>query len=545
MKTVKIFENLFDNIQLINLEKNAVLAISDKKTADDFETLKKALADEGFAPYAEKDEGGNTFATFTDGNTVTNISYTPFEGRLGLICDPYTALPPKEDEFEKVATPLITQVRNPYYVCDCGMTYIIRLEDGRFVIIDGGEGEYDEVEHTMDILHSQNVLDGKPVIAAWFITHAHSDHFNGLVQIMDKHGDEIAVERLVYDWSVPSLTCAMSPLGDFNRVVESMKDTEIITAHSGQVYNLAGTTFEILYSCEDLYPEFIRTLNDTSIVFRMTMNGRRVMWLGDNMGQAADYISKKYPAELLKCEFLQVGHHGYWGGSQKFHEMLDPEVLLWPCPDFWYQEIKDWDCNRFFKESRNIKHKFICGQKEVVIDMTKPVSDNNPYEKNGGTILSESFDGKSVYGLHMSHITGGSTGYAPAKAEFLDNGLKLTSGIARSVLELIQPGFVDGEKKVTLKLKGRAEQTCGSVGFVFNNPHPTVWSEIKALRLDPEAGSEFDYTLMLDYENGCGTLYDGDKLVKNIAFVKQDRPCGIYLVMQNTSVLLNKLTVTR
>jgi len=545
MDIISVYKEFFENSEIISLEKEAVLLIAKEQTADSFDAAKNKAAQCGYTLYAEKNEGKNLFVTFTDGDTVLNISYTDFENKIRIILDKGNALPPKECEYESVAAPLITQVRNPYFVCDCGMTYIIRLADGRFVIIDGGEGEYDEIEHTMEILREQNVLEGKPVIAVWFITHAHSDHFNGLVQLMDKHGDDVTVERLVYDWSVPSLTCAMSPLGDFNRVVESMKNTEIITARSGQVYNLAGTTFEILYACEDLYPDFIKTLNDTSIVFRMTMNGRRVMWLGDNMGQAADYITKKYSAELLKCEFLQVGHHGYWGGSQKLHEMMDPEVLLWPCPDFWYQEIKDWDCNRFFKESKNIKHKLICGQKEVTLDMTKPVAENKPYEKNGDTILSESFDSGSVYGLHMSHITGGSTGYASAKAEFLDNGLSLTSGNAKSVLELVQPGFVEGEKKVSLELRGRMVQSCGKIGFVFNNPHPTVWNEIKALWLNIESGTEFDYTLTLDYEKGSGALYDGDKLVKNIAFIKQERPCGIYLVMQKSEIILDKFTFVR
>ena len=543
MNYTVLFNKLFENALIMSLEKNAELAISGEKTKNDYDSLKLSLIQNGCKLYTEKSEGDNLFATFTDAENVINISFTPFENKIRLIWDKTTLLPPKDSDFEKVATPLITQVRNPYFVCDCGMTYIIRLEDGRFVIIDGGEGEYDEIEHTMDILRTQNVLEGKPVIAVWFITHAHSDHFNGLVQLMDKHGDDITVERLVYDWSVPSLTCAMSPLGDFNRVVEAMKNTEIITARSGQVYNLAGTTFEILFACEDLYPDFIKTLNDTSIVFRMTMNGRRVMWLGDNMGQAADYITKKYSAELLKCEFLQVGHHGYWGGSQKLHEMMDPEVLLWPCPDFWYQEIKDWDCNRFFKESQNIKHKLVCGQKEITLDMTKPVEENKPYEKNGDTILSESFDGGSVYGLHMSHITGGSTGYASAKAEFSDNGLKLTSGGARSVLELVQPGFVEGEPKITLELSGSAENKCGVLGLVFNNPHPTVWSDIKLLKLD--ADGRFNYTLELDYNNGSGTLYESGKPVKNIRFVKQDRACGIYLVMKNSEIILDKFSLLR
>ena len=543
MKIVKAFENLFENSQIINLEKNAVLAKAKDVSASDYQELCRNLENNGYVLYADKCEGENLFATYTGNGYILNVSFTSFEGTVRLICDNGDCLPPAKCEYESVTTPLITQVRNPYFMCDCGMTYVIRLEDGRFVLIDGGEGEYDEIEHTMDILNEQNVLEENPVIAAWFITHAHGDHFFGFNQIMDKYGDKIIVERLVYNWSVPEKTGPMSPLGDFNRVVESMNDTDIITARTGQVYSFAGTDFEILYSCEDLYPEFIRTLNDTSIVFRMTMNGRRVMWLGDNMGQAADYITKKYSAEQLKCEMLQVGHHGYWGGSQKFHEMMNPEVLLWPCPDFWYQEIKDWDCNRFFKESKNINYKFIGGQKEVTIDMTKPVTGNAPYAKNGDVIADESFGGRSVYHLNMSHITGGSTGYAPVRAEVFDDNMKFTSGDAKSLLELLQPGYVEDEKKVTLYLSGDIYKNDGIFGLVFNNAHPTVWNDIKLMKL--ESDGSFEYVLEIDYENGKGALYNDGKLVKNISFVKQDRACGIYLVMQRTEVSLNKLTVKR
>ena len=76
----------------------------------------------------------------------------------------------------KTIAPLITQVRTSYFSVDCGMAYIIRLGDGSFVIIDGNIGEYDEPERIMELLDGQNLTDGKPRIAAWFITHFHGDH---------------------------------------------------------------------------------------------------------------------------------------------------------------------------------------------------------------------------------------------------------------------------------------------------------------------------------------------------------------------------------
>ena len=48
-------------------------------------------------------------------------------------------------------TPLLTQVRTAYFSADCGMAYIMRMCDGKFVLIDSNWGEYEEPEHLLGI----------------------------------------------------------------------------------------------------------------------------------------------------------------------------------------------------------------------------------------------------------------------------------------------------------------------------------------------------------------------------------------------------------
>ena len=62
---------------------------------------------------------------------------------------------------------------------NCGMCYVIRLFDGRFVILDSNTGEYEENQRLFDVLNSQNVNE-KIIIAAWFFSHAHLDRIGGL-----------------------------------------------------------------------------------------------------------------------------------------------------------------------------------------------------------------------------------------------------------------------------------------------------------------------------------------------------------------------------
>lgn len=538
MNTAEKFSELFENSEIIPLEKGAELALARNAGTESFGVLAHMLEKSGFSLAAENNDGGNEFAEYAKNGEKACISYTPFEKTLRMICEKDCAHVNERADYSQIAAQLLTQVRTPYFENDCGMSYVIRLSDGRFIVIDGGAGEYDEAERTMRLICSQNVLE-KPTVAAWFITHAHLDHFGVFAQTAKKYAKsgELKIERLFYSWSVPERTVPPSPLGEFDEALRLLEDTEIITPRSGQKYVFADAEIDILFCCEDLYPEFIRTLNDTSLVFRMNFAGRRIMWLGDIMGQGSDYIVKKYPKESLECEILQVGHHGYWGGSQKLYEAVNPETLLWPCPDFWYCEVRDWDCNRFLKNSEKIKNIFVSGREETVIDMTKPVEKSEPYKKSGAVLLEKTF-GKSVCSLGMSCITGGNTGYRPFVYEYDGGKAILSAGNARSVLELVQPGFAAQAECAELALSGEVFGEYGEISLVFSNPHPTVWNETKSLKLAPKG--KFDYCLVISRKDGKAVLYESGKLLKRILFCPAQQPCGIYFSAVNAKVSLEK-----
>lgn len=60
------------------------------------------------------------------------------------------------------------------------MSYVIRLADGTFIVVDGGYATNREADGLYELLMA-NTADGKqPVISAWFITHLHYDHYGCL-----------------------------------------------------------------------------------------------------------------------------------------------------------------------------------------------------------------------------------------------------------------------------------------------------------------------------------------------------------------------------
>lgn len=445
-------------------------------------------------------------------------------------------------------TPLITQVRNAYFSMDCGMTYVIRVCDGRFVLIDGGVGEYEEADHLWDVLMSQYEGNDKPIIAAWFITHPHCDHFGGFVKFMDKYGEKVKLESVLYNFAPASVSpppTGLNDLTEFHRVTETYRDTaEIITPRTGQRFVYADAVFRVLYIWEDVYPEKIPNVNDTSLVMMMELAGRRVLWLGDIQGQGADCMCKRFRAEDLKCEILQVGHHGYNGASDEFHRKADPEVLLWPCPNFWFPVVRLWESNDYLIHSPNIRTTIVSGQAEVVLDMTKPIEEFQPYApvEDGEVVYEECFDGDRVIDLHWSCITGGATGYKAAKATLRQGEccLETTDEQAYTVCEFVQPGQMAQAKNFTLTFSGKLEKGAEKFGLFWNYPSPTVFAEEHALWLEPEADGSFTFHLKADWQKGKAELYLYDQYICELPY---ETSGGLYFILKNASVAIEHIQV--
>lgn len=444
-----------------------------------------------------------------------------------------------------ICTPLLTQVKHRYCAADCGMTYVMRLQDGRFVVIDGGYDEAGEAQHLFQLLTEQNVLDGKPHIAAWFITHPHDDHFGGLVGLCREFADRFQLDALVYNFPPKHVSNGFSDLVPFEMAVQSLKNTKIITVQTGERFVFGDTTFDILFTWEDLGPiEGLVNLNDCSLVIRMTVGDRRVMFLGDAMPVASAVLCERYTDEELRAEFLQVGHHGYGGGSDELYRRIDPETLLWPCPDFWFHAVRLWPCNEFLITAPSIKHTIVSGQAEVTLDMTRPVSAFKPYPPCGGIVYEEYFAHTDPYRLGWSAVTGGATGNASPLLDVFKGGCTLTAGDARTVTEWVQPGRMDGIENFTLRFSGEVDETPETVGIIFNSATPTVWDDTAFLPLPLPAG-DFTVTLTADAEEGCVTFTVNEE---DTAYTLPYAPAvrrGIYFVLKNGKVTLREVNVIK
>lgn len=544
-----LFLKIFNDAKKCDCSDGAVLFWAENRNEKDYEGFCGELEEKGFARYAARCENGNVFSTYYKDGKIINTYFTPCDGKIRMISESGENLPPcaEDNTCERRVSPLITQMKNINLLKDCCMAYVIRLCDGRFVLIDTMSDEYEAAESILETLKEQNTVYEKPVLAACFFTHAHEDHFGAFLRIMKEHADEVVFGDIIYNWpnheNLENISC-ISDHTEFDEYVKKMTGANVIKVRSGQRFCYADTVFDILYTCDDLYPNVIKNLNDTSTVMRMEMNGRRVMWLGDAQVEASACICERYGADSLKSEIMQVAHHGFWGGSAELYRNIDADVLLWPVPDFWYHEAINWEPNVVLFESEQPKKIFISGRYQTTLDMTKPIPNVPPIPKykSGDVVYSENFATKRVIDLNWVAVTGGSTGYKGAKLELCEGGCIWSAAAGeRTVLEILRPFAIEDAEEYSMKIRGEVYDKPEEFGVMYNYGKPTVWSGEHLVEFGAECGK---------FECELTTGNDGAKIYRNGELIHEAEysPCknrGLYLVLKGGKVKIESIEITK
>jgi len=482
---------------------------------------------------------------------VLTCSYTPFDGRIRVFSQENGVVPPIEEQpVKQIATPLLTQVRTAYVYCDCGMSYLLRLSDGRFVMIDGNAGEYEEPDYLMDLVNQQNVLPGKPVFAAWIITHPHGDHYWGFSRFLAKYGDRVELGDVIYNFLRTDLKYFGGAPDFEDLLVKFQGRLRPITARTGHVFRYGDAELQFLTSPDDLYPPDTRLdPNNASLSFMLTFAGRRIFILGDLCYTGASYACQRFPADTFKCEFLQVGHHGYWGGSEQLYRAADPDFLLWPCPDFWFARVRDWNPNQvLFEECKHIKGIFVGGQREDVIDMTKPTEYVSHYVDvaDGETVYEEHCNPRRVIDLGWNCVCGGKTGYSGAVFTLGEDGVTMDC-ITRNtpvVCMFVQRGQMDLLSDFTLTMRGKIDLQSESFGLYWNYPNHDQFSASDVLPVFHDADGSFDLKLTADSAAGLAKIYHNGALIATLPYAKKP-DSGLYFVMKRARVTMRDVKLVK
>lgn len=331
-----------------------------------------------FTEYATNTIGSNKFATYTKGNTTVNVEYTPATKTI-LVTEQVTdALPTKakDNEYTDLGyQPLIIQLdHNGATGGGIGMSYIIRLADGSFIMVDGGhtESKFDNADRMYNLLR-QYIPTGEIKIAAWILTHCHSDHISGFMSFIEKYNAEINVEQVIYNFGTEEQYAKTgNDVGKINYtgftvmkayMASFIPEARVSTCHSGYKYSIRNAVVDIYFTMEDIFPSVLGTnytdINNTSTTFKVSFTDENVdqtlLITGDSANTQCTAMAKKYPGEELKSTFVQVIHHGISYGYYSLYALMDPEVALFPASSNRLMNVLYQAQNRYFVEEDSVK----------------------------------------------------------------------------------------------------------------------------------------------------------------------------------------------
>ncbi|MBR5447077.1 MAG: hypothetical protein IKV40_01500, partial [Clostridia bacterium] len=211
---------------------------------------------------------------------------------------------------------------------DCGMLYIVKLADNSLIIMDGADNSQfpeTQVDNLMAMIREiTGTKDGDTIrIAAWYISHAHGDHYSGFRNFVQKYSQYIDMERVCFAFpSMLSSNTALTSANSGQKAIISLvnnycadDDTIFLRLHTGQRFTIADVTIEVVYTHEDVANATtakspISSHNDSSSVIRFTIDGMTMMMMGDAQElDAMPRIIKNWSASYLRSDGIQLAHH--------------------------------------------------------------------------------------------------------------------------------------------------------------------------------------------------------------------------------------------
>lgn len=337
------------------------------------------LEQNGYSKVFDNKIGDNHFYSFTNLINLIFVYYIDNLKSVKLIAEPYYEFSYHEP-IENIATPSVITSSA------CDRNYYIRLPNNKLVVIDGGwriedRSRYDIKDLLFEMYKEMVEICGNEHvnIPLWIITHAHTDHVRVLEYLYQMpFADKFTIDRILYNFpdndhlvdreQAPQekILASEKQLKEWHErasidypyedifyncpfpVYDTMNYEDVcrsafnqytavkIKAHDGMKFDMSGVIFEVLHTPDDDMPTIYEMMNDTSLVIKMTYQKNSTIWLGDMGVIPGDSCIEMY-GDYLRCDAVQVSHHGWGSASWEFFKLLNPKILLWNNSEFGFQ----------------------------------------------------------------------------------------------------------------------------------------------------------------------------------------------------------------
>lgn len=190
-----------------------------------------------------------------------------------------------------------------------GDSCFVRSSKGDTILIDGGDdgsGEY----VLLPFLRKQFA----PKLDAVFISHLHSDHTEGIYELID---DGYPIEK-IYVSDIAAESEGYTSLISRAKV----NDIQIETLSDKESVEFSEITFTVIKAGDSESNDD----NDTSVVMRMDCGENSFLFTGDATRKVEKQIIDN---EEIDVDFLKVAHHGSYGSSDyEFVSRVSPVISV-------------------------------------------------------------------------------------------------------------------------------------------------------------------------------------------------------------------------
>lgn len=255
------------------------------------------------------------------------------------------------------------------------MSYMIKTKNGKLIMIDGGyEHNYQEIVALAKYLTGKAV----PEIEAWFFSHSHGDHVNAFSELMLKQKGLITVKKIYHHFTSEEYvkTEEKANLKNFRQVMAAIRTcdpdgSKTVVVEQGDVLNIDGVKVEVMLVPDENAQMLVENvaINEASVIYRMTLDEQRIMFLGDAYQVAGNRLMEAWPG-ALESEIVQMAHHGSQGVQNAVYNAIAPKVCLWPTPQWLWDNNEDgkgyntgnWETitlHRYMKNKLGVKHHYV------------------------------------------------------------------------------------------------------------------------------------------------------------------------------------------
>jgi beta-lactamase superfamily II metal-dependent hydrolase len=250
------------------------------------------------------------------------------------------------------------------------MSYVIETGWNRKLIVIDGGGRYDARNLRRFIV--SRAVDGAFSVTAWFVTHQHTDHIGALHELA--MGVLLPSEvGMIYGAFLPVSTMQVSErerlhaavAQQLNDVIEKKQIPHNTNLIPGSVIWIDGVKFEIFSGANPELndPQEDNLVNDSSLVFRVSDSSRSILFTGD-LGRlgARKLMAGPYKSRLTS-DYVQMAHHGFFGASPEFYELVNARYCLWSTTESIYTNAGSGSVNAFTaaRTRATVESETLCG----------------------------------------------------------------------------------------------------------------------------------------------------------------------------------------